>query len=345
MIEKTSQVLENEQPADVENKKDVQQPMETVEKSEDVTPEKKGKSSRKADRSKSREKEHRAKTPEKLESATPEKTESTTPEKTESTTPEKTESATPEKKGRQVKISRRRDKTPVEEEATPEKPAGTPDKNESAIKDKSGAEMDTSKNEDDMSDKDHSESSTEPGELPKEKLKLKRILDEEEKCVEKLAALKAWDLEYLKDMNICKVTFDDFSVIYEKVEFLDEEDVKLEIIERISLQNKARASIDGERPSYDTQVSEKSEDNQQEENIIALNRKISIVDDTASKLRPPPSPAKNPVSTVLYITNLVRPFTIKQLREMLERTGKIQENGLWTDRIKSKCYVQYETEE
>lgn len=45
-------------------------------------------------------------------------------------------------------------------------------------------------------------------------------------------------------------------------------------------------------------------------------------------------------STVLYITNLVRPFTINQLRELLQRTGKIVEDGFWIDSIKSKCYVQ-----
>lgn len=44
--------------------------------------------------------------------------------------------------------------------------------------------------------------------------------------------------------------------------------------------------------------------------------------------------------TVLYITNLVRPFTVNQLRELLLRTGKIVADGFWIDSIKSKCYVQ-----
>lgn len=44
--------------------------------------------------------------------------------------------------------------------------------------------------------------------------------------------------------------------------------------------------------------------------------------------------------TVLYITNLVRPFMINQLRELLQRTGKIVDDGFWIDSIKSKCYVQ-----
>ena len=58
-----------------------------------------------------------------------------------------------------------------------------------------------------------------------------------------------------------------------------------------------------------------------------------------------PSPARNQASSVLYITNLVRPFTVLQLKGLLARTGKIVENGFWIDRIKSKCYVEYETEE
>lgn len=77
---------------------------------------------------------------------------------------------------------------------------------------------------------------------------------------------------------------------------------------------------------------------------MAHNRRISIVDvkdENGDENKAPLSPAKNPVSEVLFITNLVRPFTIKQLRELLEKTGTIEKDGFWTDRIKSKCYVRY----
>ncbi|XP_067620325.1 apoptotic chromatin condensation inducer in the nucleus isoform X2 [Eurosta solidaginis] len=57
-----------------------------------------------------------------------------------------------------------------------------------------------------------------------------------------------------------------------------------------------------------------------------------------------PSPHKK-ASNILYITNLVRPFTVMQLKGLLARTGKMVEDGFWIDRIKSKCYVQYETED
>lgn len=62
-------------------------------------------------------------------------------------------------------------------------------------------------------------------------------------------------------------------------------------------------------------------------------------------LQKPPSPPKNESSTILFITNLVRPFTLLQLKGLLARTGRIVADGFWIDRIKSKCYVQYETEE
>lgn len=59
-----------------------------------------------------------------------------------------------------------------------------------------------------------------------------------------------------------------------------------------------------------------------------------------------PSPARNRASHVLYITNLVRPFTVMQLKGLLARTGKIvEDDGFWIDRIKSKCYVAYSSEE
>ncbi|XP_055614395.1 apoptotic chromatin condensation inducer in the nucleus [Uranotaenia lowii] len=75
-------------------------------------------------------------------------------------------------------------------------------------------------------------------------------------------------------------------------------------------------------------------------------RKISIVsDDGNNPVVRPPSPAKHHSSNILYISNLVRPFTVMQLKGLLARTGKIVENGFWIDKIKSKCYVKYETED
>lgn len=78
---------------------------------------------------------------------------------------------------------------------------------------------------------------------------------------------------------------------------------------------------------------------------LMSNRKISIVKENDSIITRPPSPPKHKQSCILFITNLVRPFTLPQLKNLLQRTGRIAEDGFWIDRIKSKCYVKYETEE
>lgn len=76
-----------------------------------------------------------------------------------------------------------------------------------------------------------------------------------------------------------------------------------------------------------------------------VNQVVLGVGAVPTSIQRSPSPARNQASNVLYITNLVRPFTVLQLKGLLARTGKIVENGFWIDRIKSKCYVQYETED
>ena len=84
-----------------------------------------------------------------------------------------------------------------------------------------------------------------------------------------------------------------------------------------------------------------------ENSTISVNRKVLIVNDDDVDLSQVTNvtPPRNPVTNVLFISNLVRPFTIKQLKDLLSRTGVIVDNGFWTDKIKSKCYVQYETAE
>ncbi|KAF5273627.1 hypothetical protein FQR65_LT04626 [Abscondita terminalis] len=164
-------------------------------------------------------------------------------------------------------------------------------------------------------------------------------------------------LEMMKD-SLQRIDVNTIKEFCPNLQFLDENEINLDVREKRTSHshdswNKRKVSVDyksddGDYKRLDKQTSvhssevdETVEAEVDNSNIIAMNRKISIVDDTASKLKPPPSPAKNPVSEILFITNLVRPFTLKQLKELLERTGKIKENGFWTDRIKSKCYAHY----
>ena len=51
------------------------------------------------------------------------------------------------------------------------------------------------------------------------------------------------------------------------------------------------------------------------------------------------SPPRKPVSRIVHIINLVRPFTAGQLKQLLGRTGTLVEDGFWINSIKSHCYV------
>lgn len=104
--------------------------------------------------------------------------------------------------------------------------------------------------------------------------------------------------------------------------------------------------IDNSVPLKPTKVVEKSATNTTNNALGNLShRKISIVKEDHNVVARPPSPPKHKSSAILFISNLVRPFTLAQLKNLLQRTGKIMDDGFWIDKIKSRCYVKYETED
>ena len=50
-------------------------------------------------------------------------------------------------------------------------------------------------------------------------------------------------------------------------------------------------------------------------------------------------------SSVIRIDNLVRPFTLNQIKELLARTGTLVEDSFWINKVKSTCIVAYSTKE
>uniref|UniRef100_A0A8C5AN84 SAP domain-containing protein n=1 Tax=Gadus morhua TaxID=8049 RepID=A0A8C5AN84_GADMO len=64
------------------------------------------------------------------------------------------------------------------------------------------------------------------------------------------------------------------------------------------------------------------------------------IDDPVRSARQP-SPPRSKVSSIVHVSNLVRPFTLGQLKELLGRTGTLLDTGFWIDKIKSHCYVTY----
>ena len=64
-----------------------------------------------------------------------------------------------------------------------------------------------------------------------------------------------------------------------------------------------------------------------------------VVIDEPEAARRSPSPARNPVNKVVHLRNLVRPYTILQLQELLRRSGALVDDGFWIDKVKSHCFV------
>ncbi|ODM98829.1 Apoptotic chromatin condensation inducer in the nucleus, partial [Orchesella cincta] len=158
--------------------------------------------------------------------------------------------------------------------------------------------------------------------------------------------------------STCKWKFEEESkLLVVKSELLNKyyEDIKLVPLEQLKLEEKTL-------PGSDTKVETSrkpsiSQEPEQEEplptrtveNIPTVKRTVSIVsttktqieqlDDAEKQLTPP----RNPPSSVLLITNLVRPFTLPQLKEMLQRTGNLVD--IWVDKIKSKCIAKFDSQE
>ncbi|XP_075387417.1 apoptotic chromatin condensation inducer in the nucleus isoform X9 [Tenrec ecaudatus] len=72
---------------------------------------------------------------------------------------------------------------------------------------------------------------------------------------------------------------------------------------------------------------------------------VSITIDDPVRTVQVPSPPRGKISTIVHISNLVRPFTLGQLKELLGRTGTLVEEAFWIDKIKSHCFVTYSTVE
>ncbi|KAL7287102.1 hypothetical protein TKK_0018721 [Trichogramma kaykai] len=112
--------------------------------------------------------------------------------------------------------------------------------------------------------------------------------------------------------------------------------------ERVTNKRK-KEIIDNEEETDLTTNSEITKKDQKTDNLTASRRKISIIKETPRPASP--STAEAQATNILLIKNLVRPFTLNQIKELLSRTGTIVENGFWMDRIKSKCYVEYKNED
>jgi apoptotic chromatin condensation inducer in the nucleus len=57
------------------------------------------------------------------------------------------------------------------------------------------------------------------------------------------------------------------------------------------------------------------------------------------------SPARQPISKLIHINRLKRPYTVPSLKTLLKTFGNLVEEDFWIDNIKSNCIAKFETEE
>lgn len=122
----------------------------------------------------------------------------------------------------------------------------------------------------------------------------------------------------------------------QKTDSDDEQDVEeaMEINDTMLIDHEAvdyEAPEEEEKPSIDNDDNKSDKSLAEEINEVETKKKSSVKRITTT--------------SVIRITNLVRPFTVGQLRDLLQRTGKIVSNGFWIDTIKSQCIVEYENED
>lgn len=83
----------------------------------------------------------------------------------------------------------------------------------------------------------------------------------------------------------------------------------------------------------------------QPQDAVEVAKKIKESAPAEKALEQPIAEPEIEPTNALLIQNLVRPFTLTQLKEVLTKHGPLIEDKFWTDKVKSKCCVMYETVE
>ncbi|XP_019959990.2 apoptotic chromatin condensation inducer in the nucleus [Paralichthys olivaceus] len=136
-------------------------------------------------------------------------------------------------------------------------------------------------------------------------------------------------------------------------EELEEEDLQGEKDRTMTLEEKMDTSFPGavetqspSHTSHDVEINTVTpSDTLIRRSISQQKTGVSITIDDPVRTSCQPSPPRGKVSNIVHVCNLVRPFTLGQLKELLSRTGTLVEDSFWIDKIKSHCYVTYSCSE
>ncbi|CAL1545491.1 unnamed protein product [Lymnaea stagnalis] len=114
---------------------------------------------------------------------------------------------------------------------------------------------------------------------------------------------------------------------------------------------KSKEGKKGKKKKEEMAIDKESEDaksTDKENKVFATTRTSKPLLPTVDEPEPvkgKQSPARNPTDRVIRIAGLVRPFTVGQLKELLRRSGDLDDNYFWINDIKSHCLAAYKTEE
>ncbi|CAF4791607.1 unnamed protein product [Rotaria sp. Silwood1] len=101
--------------------------------------------------------------------------------------------------------------------------------------------------------------------------------------------------------------------------------------------------------SLNDDISTRKKQNLTSTHLPSFESTTSIDGKTNSIITDEPVRIKNvtavnePLSQILYIRGLTRPFSLLQLKELLRRYGTLVDGQFWLDKIKSQCLVTYHT--
>ncbi|KAL3637400.1 hypothetical protein CASFOL_018568 [Castilleja foliolosa] len=100
--------------------------------------------------------------------------------------------------------------------------------------------------------------------------------------------------------------------------------------------------LKGSEPQNSTTVVSKAPEGLSEPTVKSFPGTSPAANEAASKERIVP-PSMKPPTNSLRIDHFLRPFTLKQVQELLGKTGTV--TGFWMDHIKTHCYVSYSSVE
>lgn len=109
-------------------------------------------------------------------------------------------------------------------------------------------------------------------------------------------------------------------------------------------ESETKAKVDEEKENRDKKSEDRKrrrrDDETREGKSSPPAKRKSDAGNATEKVRAPSPPAGD-ASEFVHVTNLVRPFTLNQLKEFLKVPGEFDEESFWIDKIKSNCIVKY----